>query len=160
VISDEHGVDPTGTYHGDSDLQVSAAASRVTVPSLPTLCASEAAPSVPPLPLEEWGWHLESSSRGGVPGIAHGVVLCSWSASTFTTTRPPVSSLPNPAPSAALLPPQLKNGVGLPMMRGFARWKGSVGGARARVDRQVDVVDLALAFARAPPTDPPPSVPH
>ena len=22
VISDEHGVDPTGTYHGDSDLQV------------------------------------------------------------------------------------------------------------------------------------------
>ena len=22
VISDEHGVDPTGTYHGDSDLQL------------------------------------------------------------------------------------------------------------------------------------------
>ncbi len=22
VISDEHGIDPTGTYHGDSDLQV------------------------------------------------------------------------------------------------------------------------------------------
>ena len=22
IISDEHGVDPTGTYHGDSDLQV------------------------------------------------------------------------------------------------------------------------------------------
>ena len=25
VVSDEHGVDPTGTYHGESDLQVSAA---------------------------------------------------------------------------------------------------------------------------------------
>ena len=24
VISDEHGVDPTGTYHGDSDLQLEA----------------------------------------------------------------------------------------------------------------------------------------
>ena len=22
VISDEHGIDPTGTYHGDSDLQL------------------------------------------------------------------------------------------------------------------------------------------
>ena len=22
MISDEHGVDPTGTYHGDSDLQL------------------------------------------------------------------------------------------------------------------------------------------
>ena len=22
VVSDEHGVDPTGTYHGDSDLQL------------------------------------------------------------------------------------------------------------------------------------------
>ena len=22
VVSDEHGIDPTGTYHGDSDLQV------------------------------------------------------------------------------------------------------------------------------------------
>jgi tubulin beta len=22
IISDEHGVDPTGTYHGDSELQV------------------------------------------------------------------------------------------------------------------------------------------
>jgi len=22
VVSDEHGIDPTGTYHGDSDLQL------------------------------------------------------------------------------------------------------------------------------------------
>jgi tubulin beta len=22
IISDEHGIDPTGTYHGDSDLQL------------------------------------------------------------------------------------------------------------------------------------------
>ena len=24
VIADEHGIDPTGTYHGDSDLQLEA----------------------------------------------------------------------------------------------------------------------------------------
>ena len=28
VISDEHGVDPTGTYHGDSDLQLERYVSR------------------------------------------------------------------------------------------------------------------------------------
>ena len=34
VISDEHGIDPTGTYHGDSDLQLE----RINVYCLNNCC--------------------------------------------------------------------------------------------------------------------------
>ena len=33
VVSDEHGIDPTGTYHGDSDLQVTATPRDCVPPS-------------------------------------------------------------------------------------------------------------------------------
>jgi len=45
VISDEHGIDPTGTYHGDSDLQLerinvyfNEATGRLTVSYPPSVC--------------------------------------------------------------------------------------------------------------------------
>jgi hypothetical protein len=41
VISDEHGIDPTGTYHGDSDLQlerIKYVAARVAPPAIATGC--------------------------------------------------------------------------------------------------------------------------
>ena len=46
VISDEHGIDPTGTYHGDSDLQLE----RINVyynEATGTLTVSQMVPSVP-----------------------------------------------------------------------------------------------------------------
>ena len=36
VISDEHGIDPTGTYHGDSDLQLGKLQTYLT--NIPCLC--------------------------------------------------------------------------------------------------------------------------
>jgi len=39
VISDEHGVDPTGTYHGDSDLQLERINVRLIYRALPRFCA-------------------------------------------------------------------------------------------------------------------------
>jgi hypothetical protein len=45
VISDEHGVDPTGTYHGDSDLQVrNSCTITPTDPSLSHSCTYTPAP--------------------------------------------------------------------------------------------------------------------
>ena len=39
VVSDEHGVDPTGTYHGDSDLQLERINVYVARTCLEMICA-------------------------------------------------------------------------------------------------------------------------
>lgn len=49
VISDEHGIDPTGTYHGDSDLQLE----RINVyynEATGTLSVGQTVPMVPCVP--------------------------------------------------------------------------------------------------------------
>lgn len=50
MISDEHGIDPTGTYHGDSDLQLD----RISVyynEATGTVSPCHSSPSVPITPL-------------------------------------------------------------------------------------------------------------
>ena len=48
VVSDEHGIDPTGTYHGDSDLQVMSQDRQhaLNLPVSPPLLLISASPSV------------------------------------------------------------------------------------------------------------------
>jgi hypothetical protein len=65
VISDEHGVDPTGTYHGESDLQVSLREAAVGCPIV----------------------RLAALRRCYLTPVGR-----SWSASTSTTTRPPADA--------------------------------------------------------------------
>ena len=59
MICDEHGVDPTGTYHGDSDLQLE----RINVYfNEATVRAADARKHVPPLDLE--------TGQNGKPDLA------------------------------------------------------------------------------------------
>ena len=50
VVSDEHGIDPTGTYHGDSDLQlerINVYYNEATGGACPTVPAPAPAPALP-----------------------------------------------------------------------------------------------------------------
>ncbi len=97
VISDEHGVDPTGTYHGDSDLQVSGKRpethQRIAQPRACSRASRRPAAGTEPPPMAQ---HATPLAWG---------LACprSWSASTSISTRRPVSERrpihpPQPAP--------------------------------------------------------------
>lgn len=58
VISDEHGIDPTGTYHGDSDLQLDRISVYYNEATGEGGNGERGAPTSPGSPFQPWRTHL------------------------------------------------------------------------------------------------------